>query len=118
MIYRKVEYDAIRLETARCIAQLQAVLRLDPVPRTFLIAHPVIELPAMDPDPLYALTPPPTRRGLMNASYFDTVRDKINQRTLRTCQAQAFAALANYFRTQGKHATCVMSVGAGKTALG
>lgn len=114
----RFSYDAIRLETARCIAQLQAVLRLDPVLRTFLIAHPVIELPAMDPDPLHALTPPPTRRGLMKASYFDTVRDKINQRTLRTCQTQAFAALANYFRTQGKHAACVMSVGAGKTALG
>jgi len=51
-------------------------------------------------------------------SYFHTVRDKINRQTLRDCQSQAFAALANYYRSGGKNAACVMSVGAGKTALG
>ena len=46
------------------------------------------------------------------------VRDKLNQKTLRDCQTQAFAALANYYRSGGSRAACVMSVGAGKTALG
>lgn len=71
----------------------------------------------MDPDPLRALAHN-ARRSDGVTSYFDSVRDKLNQRTLRECQTQAFAALANYFRSGGKSAACVMSVGAGKTALG
>jgi superfamily II DNA or RNA helicase len=51
-------------------------------------------------------------------NYFDQVRGKLNHRTLRTCQEQAFGALANYFHGGGRRAACVMSVGAGKTALG
>ncbi len=51
-------------------------------------------------------------------SYFDMVRDKLNLRTLRQCQSEALAALVNYYSSHGKRAACVMSVGAGKTALG
>lgn len=121
----RFSYDAIRTDTARCIAQLQAVLRLDPLLATFARADVVVEKPEMDPDPLASLRPSPSARGaagvgeqpLMN-SYFDRVRDRIDTRTLRQCQSEAFAALANYYGTGGRSAACVMSVGAGKTALG
>jgi superfamily II DNA or RNA helicase/very-short-patch-repair endonuclease len=116
----RFSYDAIRLETARCVAQLQATLAQDPALVPFIIDHPIVEPPEMDPDPLHGLAPPPTKgeTGHTMTSYFDTVRDKINRRPLRECQSQAFAALANYLRAGGTHAACVMSVGAGKTALG
>lgn len=113
----RFSYDAIRLETGRCINQLQAILRLDPVLAPLVVENPVVERPAMDPDPLRALDPAPGR-SVGVSTYFDDVRDKLNQRTLRECQVQAFAALANYFRAGGENAACVMSVGAGKTALG
>ena len=51
-------------------------------------------------------------------TYFATVRTKLNLKTLRDCQTQAFAALSNYYGGGGRNAACVMSVGAGKTALG
>lgn len=114
----RFSYDAIRLDTARCVAQLQALLKLDPVLAEHLIAEPVIERPQMDPDPLRALAPPPTRNPPPMQNYFDRVRERLNLKTLRGCQSEAFAALANYFRGGGKRAACVMSVGAGKTALG
>jgi superfamily II DNA or RNA helicase len=113
----RFSYDSIRLETKRCVEQLQAVLRLDPLLSRLLIDHPTVERPDMDPDPLYALTKPQEATA-MPLGYFDTVRDRLNHRTLRDCQTQAFAALANYFRAGGANAACVMSVGAGKTALG
>jgi superfamily II DNA or RNA helicase len=114
----RFSYDAVRLETSRCVAQLQAVLGLDPLLARFLVTNPVVEAPSMDPDPLHGLSPIVSERATMNESYFDQVRDRLNQRTLRDCQTQAFAALANFFRSGGTRAACVMSVGAGKTALG
>lgn len=121
----RFSYDAIRTDTARCIAQLQAVLRLDPLLAAFARADVVVEKPEMDPDPLASLRPSPSARGpaglgeqLRMNSYFDSVRDRIDTRTLRQCQSEAFAALANYYGTGGMSAACVMSVGAGKTALG
>jgi superfamily II DNA or RNA helicase len=121
----RFSYDAIRRECHRCVEQLQAVMRDDPVLATFLIAHPVVFEPEMDPDPLHALLPPPTvhrpeppGEHAMNRGYFDAVRHQLNQKTLRDCQTQAFAALANYYVGGGARAACVMSVGAGKTALG
>ena len=121
----RFSYDAIRTDTVRCIAQLQAVLRLDPLLATFTRADVVVEKPEMDPDPLASLRPSPSARGAAGAgeqsrmnSYFDRVRDRIDTRTLRQCQSEAFAALANYYGTGGMSAVCVMSVGAGKTALG
>ena len=52
------------------------------------------------------------------STYFSDVAGTLNLRTLRQCQSEAFAALANYYGSGGKKAACVMSVGAGKTALG
>lgn len=116
----RFSYDAIRRDTARCVAQLQATLAQDSALAPFVIEQPVIEQPEMDPDPLYALAPArgEWRIGEQMSSYFASVRDTINTRTLRECQSQAFAALANYYRGGGTNAACVMAVGAGKTALG
>jgi superfamily II DNA or RNA helicase len=50
-------------------------------------------------------------------NYFAGARERLNQSTLRRCQREAFAALANYYLSGGKRAACVMSVGAGKTAM-
>lgn len=115
----RFSYDSIRLETQRCIEQLQSMLFLDPVLREFIVANPVVEPPEMDPDPLRSLDPSPRKvKQMLVETYFDQVRDKLNQKTLRDCQTQAFAALANYFGGGASNAACVMSVGAGKTALG
>lgn len=114
----RFSYDSIRADTARCVAQLQKILGTDPLLSKFLIADPQVEVPQMDPDPLYALAPSPVSAKPMSDSYFDSVREQINQATLRDCQTQAFAALANYYLGGGLQAACVMSVGAGKTALG
>lgn len=112
-------YDAIRNETARCVAQVQTALRLDPTLAGYIDPAPVIEAPVMEPDPLFALqrspsAPPSSDSG----NYFDLVRTRITSTTLRLCQREAFTALANYYGGGGLHAACVMSVGAGKTALG
>ena len=114
----RFSYDMIRLEPARCVAQLQSVLNQDRLLAAYIIPRPFIEQPAMDPDPLFSLTPAPGRTREMINSYFDSVRNKLHLKTLRQCQAEAFAALGNYFRAGGTHAACVMSVGAGKTVLG
>ncbi len=114
----RFSYDSIRTETARCIHQLQAVLSTDPRLAGFLVDEPDIPVPDMDPDPIHALGPSPVGPSVMNTTYFDGVRSRINQATLRDCQTQAFAALANYYLGGDLRAACVMSVGAGKTALG
>src|SRR5450755_4657817 len=115
----RFSYDSIRLDTRRCVQQLQAVLTLDETLAPYIVPDPEVPQPDdMDPDPLHALRPMTSLAGAPPGSYFDTVRDKLNQKTLRDCQTQAFAALANYYRGGGARAACVMSVGAGKTALG
>lgn len=118
----RFSYDAIRLDTARCVDQLQAVLRLDPLLSGLLEPHPSVEAPDMEPNPLFALTASPRpgthKEPQVADSYFDLVRDKLNHLTLRRCQQEAFGALANYFAGGGEDAACVMAVGAGKTALG
>lgn len=122
----RFSYDSIRSETTRCVAQLQTHLGLDPVLAPYVIAHPVVAAPDMDPDPLYALhpspvrtSPPPAGKGADSVdSYFATASKNLNLRTLRQCQSEAFAALANYYGSGGLAAACIMSVGAGKTALG
>jgi superfamily II DNA or RNA helicase len=112
----RFSYDAVRLDTARCVEQLQMAMRLDSHLVSFVNPTPVIVRPDMDPNPLFALQ----KTAGMGAgmTYFDTVRNGLNNETLRQCQVEAFAALANYFRGGGTSAACVMSVGAGKTALG
>jgi superfamily II DNA or RNA helicase len=114
----RFSYDSIRLEAGRCIAQLQAILAHDPLLASLLVAHPIAQQPDMDPDPLYSLMAAPRSAKGGSSSYFDTVRARLNLRTLRECQRQAFTALANYYGGGGTRAACVMSVGAGKTALG
>ena len=115
-------YDSIRSDTARCVAQLQALLGQDRLLARYVNPSPQIDTPTMDPDPLHALDPPPRRttpaEPPVPATYFDTVRSKLDRRTLRLCQREAFTALANYYGDGGLKAACVMSVGAGKTALG
>ena len=143
----RFSYDAIRTDTARCIAQIQAMCRVDPGLAPHVIARPVIAIPEMSPDPLSALRPAPRMVSYgaisMTMSYpavvspaasqqavspnyapaqlphsFERLRGRLDLRPLRRCQLEAFAALANYYRAGGRHAACVMSVGAGKTALG
>lgn len=114
----RFSYDAIRTDTRRCIEQLQALLRRDARLSAFLLAAPVVEPPEMNADPLYGLGPGPLQRSHMSANYFDQARTRLDRRPLRQCQADAFAALGNYYTTGGMRAACVMSVGAGKTALG
>lgn len=115
-------YDAIRTDTTRCVHQLQALLELDPALSPFVDPAPVVEPPSMDPDPMFALNRSPrdahTAAVTGAESYFDAVRTKLNHKTLRLCQREAFTALANYYGASGHNAACVMSVGAGKTALG
>lgn len=114
----RFSYDAIRLHVHRCVEQLQAVLALDPLLAPYLIVNPDIEVPQMDPDPLHALSASPVQRETLTPTYFDTIRGRIGQRPLRQCQREAFAALANYYAAGESNGACVMSVGAGKTALG
>lgn len=126
-IVARFSYDSIRTDTARCVHQLQALLLSDPLLKDFAVADPKIETPEMDPDPAHALAPSPavgatgTRDGKTASTpnaYFDEVRGRLNKKTLRECQTQAFEALSDYYAKGGKMAACVMSVGAGKTALG
>lgn len=117
-------YDGIRSETYRCVAQLQAILATDDLLARFIRPYPRVEVPDMDPDPLHALDPAPLQQvsqmglAMNDTSYFDHVRGKLNHKTLRLCQREAFRALTNYYGGGGTNAACVMSVGAGKTALG
>ncbi|MEV5426920.1 DEAD/DEAH box helicase family protein [Streptomyces cellulosae] len=117
----RFSYDAVRTDTARCVAQLQAMLRRDPVLAALVTAVPLVEVPDMAGDPMRAAGPP---RGTgpvgpaPESSYFDEVRDRVDRGPLRSCQDEALAALANYYAGGGRHAATVMAVGAGKTALG
>lgn len=117
----RFSYDAVRTDTARCVAQLQAMLRRDPVLAALVTAVPLVEVPDMAGDPMRAADPP---RGTgpvgpaPESSYFDEARDRVDRGPLRSCQDEALAALANYYAGGGRHAAAVMAVGAGKTALG
>lgn len=117
----RFSYDAVRTDTARCVAQLQAMLRRDPVLAALVTAVPVVEVPDMAGNPMLAAGPP---RGMgafgpvAERSYFDEVRDRVDRGPLRSCQDEALVALANYFAGGGRNAAAVMAVGAGKTALG
>jgi len=121
-VVMRFSYDSIRNETARCVRQLQDLLSSDPLLANFVVADPVVVSPEMDPDPSYALKPSPIggdeHMQSEHDTYFDTVRHKLNKKTLRECQTQAFEALADYYTQGGETAACVMSVGSGKTALG
>lgn len=114
----RFSYDAIRDHTSRCVAQLQSILRSDPVLAGYVVDDPIVPVPHdMAPNPL-ALTTPPAQAPPGQPGYFDRVRQHIDLHPLRDCQQEAMTALANYYRRGGINAACVMSVGAGKTALG
>ncbi|MCX4632865.1 DEAD/DEAH box helicase family protein [Streptomyces sp. NBC_01443] len=113
----RFSYDAVRLDTARCVAQLQAMLRRDSALSPLVIAAPRIEVPDMAGDPMRAADPPLRQQG-PDEAYFTGTRALVDRKPLRTCQDEALAALANYYASGGRHAATVMAVGAGKTALG
>ncbi|MFE9454807.1 DEAD/DEAH box helicase family protein [Streptomyces sp. NPDC006739] len=115
----RFSYDSIRTNTARCVAQLQAVMARDPALALLAIAQPLVETPAMDPDPRAAFGPSPRISTMVgDRDYFTLARAAVDVRTLRECQKQALAALKDFYAAGGTKAACVMSVGAGKTALG
>lgn len=118
----RFSYDNIRTQTARCIEQLQAVMRQDPLLNRYVRSNFVVPVPRMDPNPLYALQPSPRQSPSIAsaADYFTKARRSLNINVLRTCQREALYALMNYFVGAGKrrHAACVMAVGSGKTVLG
>ena len=55
----RFSYDSVRQDTARCVAQLQAMLHLDPLLTRYCIANPVVQKPEMPSDPLAGLGPAP-----------------------------------------------------------
>ena len=114
----RFSFDAIRRETRRCAEQLRAVLAADRGLAPYLLEHPVIEVPDMQPDPAFALGDRMHRSPNMPESYFERARAALNTKTLRECQREAFEALQAYYGAGGLRAACVMSVGAGKTLLG
>jgi len=115
----RFSYEAIRTDTERCVAQVQAVCAEDAVFAPLLRIPPVVAVPDMPvgfgTSPLVFVA---KEQGVQVSSYFNSVRGRVDLRTLRDCQKEAFAALSNYYGRGGARAATVMSVGAGKTALG
>ena len=113
----RFSYDSVRLHTRRCVEQLQTLMKQDALLSTLVCPNTVIVSPEMESDPLYAATHPPAP-GQRQPTYFDRARRQFVRDPLRECQHEAFIALSNYYASGGQKAACVMSVGAGKTALG
>jgi superfamily II DNA or RNA helicase/very-short-patch-repair endonuclease len=114
----RFSYDAVRSDTARCVAQLQAMLRQDAALARFVIDTPRVDVPDMVGDPMRAADPPHYMQRETGREYFAGARSQVDRRPLRACQDEALAALANYYASGGRHAATVMAVGSGKTALG
>ncbi|MFB6854861.1 DEAD/DEAH box helicase family protein [Streptomyces sp. NPDC056341] len=114
----RFSYDAVRVDTARCVAQLQALLRQDPLLAPMVTAVLRVEVPDMAGDPMRAADPPRRSEPTSGGSYFADARTGVDRAPLRSCQDEALTALANYYASGGRHAATVMAVGAGKTALG
>ncbi|WP_069885809.1 DEAD/DEAH box helicase family protein [Streptomyces luteocolor] len=114
----RFSYDAVRVDTSRCVAQLQALLRQDPLLAPLVTVAPRIEVPDMAGDAMRAADPPRRSEPVSGGSYFTDARTGVDRAPLRSCQDEALAALANYYASGGRHAATVMAVGAGKTALG
>ncbi len=78
----RFSYDSIRHDTARCVAQLQAISSSIRPWRQLSSPSPVVEVPEMDPDPLFALRPSPanpepsTVEGSVS-TYFDVRRRQL-----------------------------------------
>ncbi|MFZ3495471.1 DEAD/DEAH box helicase family protein [Streptomyces sp. 5.8] len=114
----RFSYDAVRLDTHRCVEQLQAMLHRDAGLSPFVAAAPHVEVPDMAGDPMRCADPPRFGPAVSDTAYFDGVRPLVDRGPLRACQDEALGALANYYASGGRHAATVMAVGAGKTALG
>lgn len=114
----RFSYDAVRLDTSRCVSQLQAMLVQDAALAPLVVANPRVEVPDMAGDPIRAADPPLHQQQREAERFFTGARAQLDRRPLRSCQDEALAALANYFAAGGLHAATVMAVGAGKTALG
>lgn len=115
----RFSYAAIRDDTVRCVEQLRAFFADDAALAPLLrpVGTPV-PTPVMPSDPLRALLPMPDPLSTPAGTYFDQVRHRVDMRPLRDCQREAIAAMAKYYGHGGARAATVMSVGAGKTALG
>lgn len=116
----RFSYDAVRGRTTRCAEQLAAVMSSDPELAKHLKPALLVEVPIMPADATYSLARPSTDAPDAlpdDATYFDRARLGLDARVLRSCQQEALDALTNYYG-HGRNAACVMSVGAGKTALG
>ena len=114
----RFSYDAIFTETVHCVKQLQDICRQDPLLARYCVPNPTVVVPPlpMSNRLLGGLTS--TLRPPMAGSYFAEVRRHLSPATLRTCQQEAWGALANYYGSGAPNAACVMAVGAGKTVLG
>ena len=114
----RFSYDAIFTETVHCVKQLQDICRQDPLLARYCVPNPTVVVPPlpMSNRLLGGLTS--TLRPPMAGSYFAEVRRHLSPATLRTCQQEAWGALANYYGSGARNAACVMAVGAGKTVLG
>lgn len=110
LVVVRFSYHAVKHETLRCVQQLQAFMRQDPQLQQHIHPNPVIEVPTMDD------LPPSLHPDIVD--YFDGVRSRLSFSTLRGCQVEALNALDGFFAAGKTHAALVMSVGAGKTALG
>lgn len=113
----RFSYDSIKYDIERCIKQLQEMLSFDNNLKDLLINNPNIVIPDMPENYLQSCIYY-NKEGNMNKTIFDSFREKIDIKTLRKCQISAFSALSKYYDSKNKNAACVMSVGAGKTALG
>jgi len=98
----RFSYDAVRQDTARCVAQLQAMLRLDPLLARYCVPHPVIQQPEMSSDPLPGLGPAPRRSAAAPSSFFDLARACLRISPLRTCQVQDLRGGSQLRRTSAQ----------------
>ena len=112
----RFSYDSVRSNTKRCVQQLHAIMQQDSLLADFINPSPLIQKPEMNPNSLFAFDLPPHLKQEMN--YFDLARSCLSLDPLRECQQHALIAIGNYFANGGQDAACIMSVGAGKTALG
>lgn len=113
----RFSFDAIKHQVERCVEQMQDILLSDDELSEFVIINPDIKEPEMPINYVNSFMYFDQEFKPMN-SIFDTFRNKLNQKTLRECQLSAFSELSKYYDSGKTNAACVMSVGAGKTALG
>lgn len=110
----RFSYDTVVSNVRGCIDQLRQLVVTDSSLQVYLrpsIAVPTLPLPA---HPIRGMLP----RDSSTNSPFDRARDQLSHIPLRNCQQEALIAVAQAYRRGQRRAACVLSVGAGKTALG